>query len=262
MKKQTRRIPAVVHEYGWDAQAAVPGLTITPYEVMRPRLSCHGVMFGEMRDGTEVVVKPHVKPGKAEHEAAQIDRVTALGLNTPRKIGSFMGNQAIYVLTEKYPGLRTLADLNWRRSVADRANPELARNLGLGARNLAELHSHGVSHCDYRTKNAGLGPDDEPVYFDLEKSQMRGWGRGPHVETTNDLLLLGGSVVSKGFLYDRSPSYRAGALRVGLVDPYMELVSNDDVDHDLLDRGYKVSCTLGKMVSIGSILKNSSELPR
>lgn len=260
IKNKNRSIPAVVHKYGWDAQAAVPGLTITPYEVMRERQSGHGVMFGKLSGGEQVVVKPHVKEGKADYEALQIERFAERGINTPAKIGTYPGREATYLVTEKYEGLRTLGDMCWRASVADRVRPRLMHDLELGARNLAELHSHGASHGDYAIKNVGLGPEAEPVFFDLERSQLDERGRGSAIERTNDLYMLGGSALGDGLLYDRSPSYRIGALRIGLVDPYVDLVIGDKVDHDLLERAQRVSLAMGRIIPINTVIKNSGEL--
>lgn len=238
----------------WDAQRAMPGLTVNPYTDLPAGESGHKVMFGEWGDRGEVVVKPHRLFDRASQEARQIGNVARLGLNTPELQAVVIGNKASYLVTSKYPGLQTLTGMAWNLGVADKALQRRAvpamRNAATG---LAVIHGKGAVHGDYQAKNVAKGPKDEQVVIDLEKVRVNMWGEKGADDRAKDLYLLASSLLIRGLLADRSPSYRTGFIAEHVVLPYAHAAqsnTNTPASLDKLSKAVEHTANTGKIITL------------
>lgn len=236
-QKQKQQVSEVVSQLGWDAQAAVPGLRLNPYELTPPESSGHGIMFGEMclKEETRVVVKPFFNLSRGEREMSIASKLGKVGLNVPRQIGIYRGKEAAYLVARRYEGLTTLAQVDWHQPIGDpvylqKNVPHLTRaSIGL-----AKFQAVNAVHHDYQDKNAAEGPNQEEVYIDLERAQFNSADVNP-VSRAEDMYKLVGSVIRSGFYGGRTRSYKLGAINEYAVAPYLDAVVlpvDTDILHD------------------------------
>lgn len=242
MKKRTtthapQQNPSPSSRVVYDARAAIPNFSPDEYNVPgggRDR-SGHGLIQGRL--GREnVVVKPHSNLRKAELELQGIRVVASSGLVTPPPIGLYHGNNFYYLVSQKYPGLSTLGQQNLSLSVADPGTAAIGRRLTNAAQNLSRLHLQGASHGDYQAKNVAEGSAGEGVFIDLENLRQDTGLRGA-VDRTNDLAILGSSVLRAGFLADRSPRYRVDYMKETIAIPHQEVARRGLGGDSLIDYG-------------------------
>lgn len=238
----------------WDAQRAVPGLVVNPYEVLSTSESGHGVMFGMMPEIGKVVVKPHVVKARATNEAQRIANFEAIGVNTPPLQGLSEGNQATYLITRRYPGINMLGVHDLAVGIAD---PKLRRKIipliTNASRGIAGVHIKGGTHGDFQVKNAAQGPEGEFVAIDLEKSHVNQKGPNGAYERAKDLYLLGGSLLLRGLVADRSTGYRLGLIDGLIVAPHAEVTSahpHAAVDYERVSSALQKTAKTGKPVKL------------
>lgn len=238
----------------WDAQRAVPGLVINPYELLSTHESGHGVMFGAVPNIGKVVVKPHAVKARAANEAQRMANFEEIGVNTPPLQGISEGNRATYLVARRYPGLNMLGahDLN-----IGIANPRLRRQImpmvATASRGVADVHIKGGVHGDFQVKNVAQGPDGEFVAVDLEKSHVNLHGRKGEYLRAKDLYLLGASLLLRDLVSDRSPGYRAGMVESLVVAPHAEATAKHPdaaVDYERVSDALQLTAKTGKTVKL------------
>ena len=251
-QKQHTDPMAIVNKYGWDAQSAVPGLKINPYEVFDSSQSGHGVMVGRLLDKEmDVVIKPHMNRDRALREMRVTDKISSLGLIAPEQVGVYDGREGYYLLSKRYPGLTTLTSLCLNTSVACQDNHKIiVPRLNRSGISLALFHNKNIVHLDFQAKNDAEGLDHERVWIDNEKAQIGSSIVNP-VTRAQDLYKLMGSVMRKGFLSERSAHYRVRALHEAVVVPYTEAANQLNTDFDLLN--VAMNAAANSKISIGKI---------
>lgn len=263
----------MVNRFGWDAQRAVPNLILNPYDnrgATGDSFSAHSIMTGRIvRNGqeepTNVYIKPHVDKARAQRDLNAAKEIAARGLVVPEPLGIYDGADATYLVSREYPGLRTLNERNWAATVADAAaRRRLIPDLERGARSAARLHNAAATHGDYHPKNVAFGPKNEAVYIDLENAYTRSRGRRDAWDRAGDVYALGSGVLvgkprpQEGLYYDKSPTYRLGAINELLVGPYMDALSEGVVtDLDLVQYGLKRALTTHKIIPFGQIVETN-----
>ena len=226
-QKQKQHAPQqLVNDYGWDAQFAVPDLRINPYESFASDCSRHGVLLGQIA-GSQVVVKPHPNRDKAQRELKNIIEFNKVGLNTFDPIGVYEGRSASYLVTNKYEGLTPLNKLRLRVAHNERsAREEISKRVARSAVSAAVMHNLDATHGDFKTKNNFEGPRQEVVFGDLENAIVGKRGKGDSNRRAADVYELGASLMNSGYLYNRSPSYRSGAVGEIIIGPYIDALDN------------------------------------
>ncbi len=248
-QKQLLQPSKLVSTFGWDSQASISGLKINPYEIIGS--SGHKVMTGTLYGDaeTEVVVKPHTKEDRALREFRISRAIAGMGLNTPEAIGVYKGQQASYLVFQKYPGLQTLTDMNLQASIAHPSVGKVIQpRLSRAGEGMAEFHDKKVVHLDAQARNNGEGPQLEPVYFDFERTQFNSTGVN-ETSRAEDLYKLAGSVLMLGYLGDKKPSYRASAVTEAIVGPYQERLAHVQTDYDMYEAAVRVMSETGRMHS-------------
>lgn len=224
-EKQKQHGPTqLVNAFGWDAQSAVPDLVINPYESYASDRSKHGALIGNIANRA-VVVKPHENRARAQRELANMNELRKVGLPTVKPVGVFEGRNASYLITEKYEGLTALNGLRLRVAHNERRDrEEVSTRVVRSAKAIAKLHANGITHGDFQAKNSFEGPEQEAVYLDLENTLIGSRGRGDIDRRAADVYMLGASLAYAGYLYNRSPSYRSGAITEMVIGPYADAV--------------------------------------
>ncbi len=250
--KQQKNPTQLVNEFGWDAQFAVPELLINPYESFSSDSSKHGAMLGRIAS-SQVVVKPHPNRNKAQRELANIEEFRAIGLNTFTPVGVFEGRNASYLVTEKYEGLTALNGLTLRIAHNDRHELKPLRvRTARSAQAAAEMHNKHATHGDYKVKNSFEGPNGETVFGDLENAMVGQRGRGDAVRRAADIYELGASLARGGYLYNKSPSYRAGAIGELVIGSYVNALDTSlDSQLDLVEAAIDYTIRTNRMEPFG-----------
>lgn len=263
-----RHLPPVVAgsvapEQMWDAQRAVPGLHINPFETPPPEESGHHVMFGTLEGVGAVAVKPHRTQGGAENEARRIGQVGRLGYEVTPLHSVVPGSEATYLLTHRVEGLTTLGRLGWSRTIAD---PDVHRTLtpwlSSAAGFTGKVHDGGIVIGDNKLKNravipgaSGL-PDGTHRHYlmDLEKAQVGVAGDAGVVSRVADLSELAASALCRGFLRDKSASFRAGYVLGAVMPPHAEACPSQPVDYDALTEIVRHVARTGKLIPASRVM--------
>lgn len=255
---------AVSPDQRWDAQGAVAGLRINPYEVPPPEESGHHVMFGTIDGVGDVAVKPHRTRGGADNEARRITQVKDLGFDvTPFHLVA-QGKIAAYLLTRRVPGLTTLGRLGWNRTIADPyVHGGLVPWLADAARFTGEVHERGVIVGDNKLKNRPvvLGESGLPdgthrhLLMDLEKTQIGVTGDMGAALRVGDLSELAASALCRGFLEDRSPAFRAGFVLGAIIPAHAETCKTRPIDYQALEKIVGHVARTGKLIPVSRAVK-------
>jgi hypothetical protein len=120
--------------------------------------------------------------------------------------------------------LTHLGKLSWARTIADPDTRKiLLPALEGAARDVAAMHTAGVIHGDLHTANM-MYQNGSHIVGDVERSVVNAQGIQLRVGEAKDIHRLGITLLlQQGFLGDRSPSFRAGALNDHLYQPYLEV---------------------------------------
>lgn len=191
--------------------------------------SANKVFFGNI-DGQDVAIKPFKDLGtreRAEHEAMMMTEVAAKGFLAATPIDIFVGDRATYLLTEFMPGISTMNQIGWERSI----NPayykrELAPLLGKFGTFVGETHAAGYVHGDLQLKNLARLRTGDFVQNDLEKmkrlADLTPESRLPAL--TYDIGRLASSLVHRGLLRKSPWDEVECQLVQQLVGPYLDEV--------------------------------------
>jgi|GEM_PF-4053435 len=209
-----------------DIRASVGYFEPDPYLVLGESDSMHGVMFGVMPELGQVAIKPFQRLGKAQAEEHNLRNVAERGFDALEPITVASGGLASYLITERRKGLRHLGQMDWSTDVASkRLSNVLVPALGVAAQTAADWHSAKITHGDMQIKNMAYDVHGNSVYIDAEKTAI-GTSLPSHLTQLahKDLGMLTSSVLhsSRGFLHDKSPSYRVGVVTESFIDPYLD----------------------------------------
>ncbi len=199
-----------------------------PYLRLGDADSAHGVIFGELDSLGEVAVKPHSKPPRPRAEFRNLERAAARGVDAVVPLQVADGQIAHYLFTQRRPGLSHLGQVNWGVGIAA---PELrsvvAPTLNLGASTIADMHNVGITNLDSQAKNIVFDTDGNHVLADGERISFDEPYGTRTIHANHDVQVLGYSVLHRGLLADRSPTYRAGFLTDEIAEPYLGRVDGE-----------------------------------
>lgn len=204
----------------YDVRAAAGNFQVNPYLQLGDADSAHMVMFGQLEPYGDVAVKPFTKEGKARRESKLIEDISARGFDTLEPLLVATGGLGSYLITRHQPDLRHLGQLDWAASIAaPRLKSELIPTLNTAGGHLGSLHGEKIVHGDYQIKNAAVNKHGKPVVVDVERAQINQAEGLFEAGADNDHTLFGLSVMARGLLNDRSPSFRAGFLTDNFLRP-------------------------------------------
>ena len=232
-----------VPSLSWDIAAAIGGFRLEE----QGNGSGHKVAIGRSRRFGDVAVKAYVSLAKAAGERDRLLHISELDIPAITPLDVAVGGLANYLVTRRERGLRNWGQLTWARTIADReTNKLLLPALEQGGRDIAGVHNAGVTHGDLHPGNV-MYRDDDFIVGDVESSNVNVSGIHRTRGAARDLHRLGASLaVQHGFLGDRSPSFRAGALRDHLLAPYSE-VGTTPLDQQQIVEGWTNAVSTGRI---------------
>lgn len=219
--------------------------------------SQHQVFFGRMPDLADdlIAVKPFTKVARAKGEFHALQTVAERDIDTIEPLSFAVGGVASYLFTRYRPGLTNLGTVDWRVDIANpRLQHELTPAIQASALAAAGWHDKGVGHGDYQLKNSIFTLNADPVFADAERTTFHKAPAEFTPAANKDIMKLGRSMLSRGLLYDKSPSYRTGFLNETLLGAYFDALRADRYDMSPEERKQAIEAywteAIGKQQSV------------
>ena len=217
-------------QYVNDVRHHLGYFTPNPYMGAGNTDSAHQIMFGEIPELGEVAVKPFAKVERALNEKRALDKVRALpDLEALEPLAVAEGALASYLVTRYRDDLDHLGMIDWAATITRRRNLQevIEPTLAQAATTAVLWHNRDVTHGDMQAKNHAYTNRRTPVFVDAEKTAFHVHPPYHTLAANRDLQRFGLSVLDRGLLADRSPSYRAGFLSEQYLEPYLAAVTGD-----------------------------------
>jgi hypothetical protein len=222
--------PPTEEQYVNDVRHHLGYFTPNGYMAAGNTDSGHHVMFGEIAGLGEVAVKPYNKLAKALNEQRSLDKVRAMpDLEALEPLMVAEGALASYLVTRYRDDLDHLGMIDWAATITRRRNLQevIEPTLVQAATTAALWHNQDISHGDLQPKNHAYTPQRTPVFIDAARTAFHADPQHHTVAANGDIQSFGLSVLDRGLLADRSPSYRAGFLSAQYLEPYLAAVTGD-----------------------------------
>lgn len=237
-----------------DVRATVGNFQLNPHLQLGDADSAHQVMFGQIDPFGHVAVKPFTKEGKARRESKLIEEISIRGFDTLEPLMVATGGLGAYLITSRQPDLRHLGQMDWAANIASpRLNTDLVPALYTAGDHIGRMHGRKIVHGDYQVKNAAVNNQGKPVVVDVERAQINQSEGLFEAGADNDHTLFGLSVMARGLLADRSPSFRAGFLADKFLSPSFDAEQSSGQEVDRAARIATIQARWVALIKVGRI---------